>query len=236
MADPTPPSYPAAAKYQGGVATKYVARREHEPTWAWEQEQLRKYVESRPSAVTVLDVPVGSGRYVPIFLDAGWTVHGCDISADMIAVAEQQLGERAAECELVVAPAERMPLDDASIDVIVSGRFLQWIPALTAIDEVVAEFARVGRGEAFIQLRIPARPRVVPTLRGAARDAARAANRVVRRYTVHRRSAAPASITAHPEADLLAVFDRHGWRLVGIGPECPSDAGLRFYRFTCRSD
>jgi ubiquinone/menaquinone biosynthesis C-methylase UbiE len=231
MAESTPPSYPAAAKYHGGVADGYVARRASQPTWAWEQDEVRRYVASRPSPVEVLDVPVGSGRYVPIYLDAGWTVHGCDISADMVAAAERELGDRFADCHMVVAPAEHMPLDDGSIDVIISGRFIQWLPELSAVDAVVAELARVGRGEALVQLRIPAQPREQPSVRRAARQAIRAVNRFVRRHTVHRRSGPPASITMHPEPALLAIFDRHGWQLDSIGPECPSDPGLRFYRF-----
>jgi ubiquinone/menaquinone biosynthesis C-methylase UbiE len=231
MAESTEPSYPAAAKYQGDIAEGYVARRASQPTWAWEQEQVRRFVEARPAPVEVLDVPVGSGRYVPLYLDAGWTVHGCDISADMLALAEQELGDRFAECHLVVAPAEHLPLDDGSVDVIVSGRFIQWLPELDAVDVVVAELARVGRGEALIQLRIPARPREEPSIRGAARQAARTVNRLVRRHTVHRRSGPPASITAHPEPALLGIFERHGWSLSSIGPECPSDPGLRFYVF-----
>jgi ubiquinone/menaquinone biosynthesis C-methylase UbiE len=234
MAELRPPSYPAAVKYQGGVAARYVARREREPTWAWEQGEVERYVESLPSALEVLDVPVGSGRYLPIYLDARWTVHGCDISADMIAVAEEHVGDRVDQCDLVVAPAEHLPMHDRSMDVIVCGRFIQWIPTLDGVEAVVAELARVGRREAFIQLRIPACPREAPSLRGAIRQAARVANRMVRRHTVHRAAGAPASLTAHSEPQLLAVLERQGWRLVSIGPECPSDPGLRFYRFSRR--
>jgi ubiquinone/menaquinone biosynthesis C-methylase UbiE len=231
MAELPPPTYPAAAKYRGGVAEAYLDRRATEPTWAWEQEKVRSYVELLPPGLDVLDVPVGSGRYLATFLEAGWTVHGCDISADMIAIAEQQLGDRLAECDLMIASAEHMPLEDRSIDVIVSGRFIQWLPTLSAVDAVVAELARVGRDEAFIQLRIPARSTEVPSLRAAARQSARALNRVWRRHTVDRRSGPPAAITAHPEPALLAIFARHGWRVQSISEECPWDPGLRFYRF-----
>ena len=230
MTNPAVPSYPAAAKYRGIEAAHYVQRRASEPTWAWEDESVRQYVASLGGGLQVLDVPVGSGRYVPIFLDAGWTVHGCDISAEMISVAKEHLGERFSECEMVVAPAEAMPWADDSIDVIVSGRFIQWIPELSAVDRVIAEFARVGRGELFIQLRIPARPRTDPTLRGAFRQAAQVVSRKVRRRRLARSAGSAAQISTHSEPDLLAILDRHGWRVTSIGVECPSDPGLRFYR------
>lgn len=231
MAEAGRPSYPAATKYQGDVAARYVQRRDADPTWQWEDDHVRRYVASLPTDLEVLDVPVGTGRYVPIYLDAGWHVHGCDISADMIAVATEQLGARAADCDLVVAPAEALPLADRSVDVIVSGRFIQWIPTLPAVARVVEELARVGRDELFLQLRIPARAEHNPTGRGAARDAARALRRALKRRILQRNAAPAAAITAHPEPALLAILEQHGWELVSISEECPSDAGLRFYRF-----
>jgi ubiquinone/menaquinone biosynthesis C-methylase UbiE len=223
------PSYPAASKYHDGVASGYDERRRSHPTWRWEDDHVRRFVASLPGRIEVLDVPVGTGRYVPIFLEAGWSVHGCDISADMLTAAEQQLGDDFARCHMITAPAEAMPLDDASIDVIVSGRFIQWLPDLEAVDRVIAELARVGRGELFLQLRIPARPRESPGVGRSLRYVAAALRRLVRGWTVGR-AARHTSLTAHPEPALLAILHRHGWHLVSISEECPSDPGLRWYR------
>lgn len=223
------PDYPAARKYTGGIAEGYLHRRENHPTWDWEQTQVEQFVGSRPSALTVLDVPLGTGRYVPVYLRHGWRVLGCDISADMVAEAERSLGAEAyRQCDVRVAPAESLPWSDGSVDVIVSSRFIQWLPELRHVDRVIAEFSRIGAGELFLQLRIPAEPRQKLATEGPISFVKRLARRV-RRKTV----AAPqkARIVTHPEPELLAITKRHGWKLEEIGVECPTSRGLRFYRF-----
>jgi ubiquinone/menaquinone biosynthesis C-methylase UbiE len=226
------PSYPASQKYLGNVAEGYLARRQDHPTWAWENAQVEQYVRLREGTRVVLDVPFGTGRYVPFYLGAGWRVHGCDISPDMIAEAERTLGAEAfARCDVKVAPAESIPLPDASIDVIVSSRFIQWLPDLANVDKVIAEFSRVGRRELFLQLRIPAEPR------GAGKEApktsfVRRILRSVRRRLGAQPPAPRARIVSHPEPELLAILERHRWKLDEIGVECPTSRGLRFYRFS----
>jgi SAM-dependent methyltransferase len=227
------PEYPASSKYLGGVAEGYLQRRENEPTWVWEQTQVERFAASRRGDRTVLDVPFGTGRYVPLYLDAGWRVHGCDISPDMIAAAARTLGaEMLSKCDVQVAPAEQIPLADRSMDVIVSSRFIQWLPTLSDVDRVIAEFARVGRAELFVQLRIPAEPRqkVKPSLESPLAFVKRVVRGLRRRLGPP--SAPNARVVTHAEHDLLAIMERHGWRLDEIGVECPTTRGLRFYRFS----
>lgn len=223
------PDYPAATKYLGGIAEGYLHRRENHPTWAWEQAQVERFVQSRPSGLTVLDVPLGTGRYVPIYLQRGWRVLGCDISADMVSEAERSLGpESFRQCDVRVAPAERLPWMDHSIDVIVSSRFIQWLPELRHVDRVIGEFSRVGAGQLFLQLRIPGEPRQKPMAEGPFSFVKRLVRRIQRRP---RPTSQKARIVTHPEPELLVITERHGWKLEEIGVECPTSRGLRFYRF-----
>jgi hypothetical protein len=222
------PDYPAARKYKGGIAQGYLDRRENHPTWEWEQAEVKRFVASRPSGLTVLDVPLGTARYVPIYLQHGWKVLGCDISADMVAEAERSLGADAfRQCDIRVAPAESLPWPDNSVNVILSSRFIQWLPELRHVDRVIAEFSRIGAGELFLQLRIPAEPREKPAPGSPFTFLRRLARRV------RRPASAPtkARIVTHPEPELLAITNRHGWHLQEIGTECPTSRGLRFYRF-----
>jgi hypothetical protein len=224
------PDYPAAKKYKGGIAQGYLDRRENHPTWEWEQAEVKRFVTSRPHALTVLDVPLGTGRYVPIYLEHGWKVLGSDISADMVAEAERSLGADAfRQCDIRVAPAESLPWPDNSVNVILSSRFIQWLPELRHVDRVIAEFGRIGAGELFLQLRIPAEPRQKPETEGPISAVKRLARRVRGKAV-----AAPqkARIVTHPEPELLAITGRHGWKLEEIGVECPTSRGLRFYRFS----
>lgn len=73
----------------------------------------------------VLDLGCGSGDLILALASAGSRVTGVDVSAGMVEVARQRLNlfVPGAEAEFVVAPAESLPVQDASIDVIV-GRFI----------------------------------------------------------------------------------------------------------------
>jgi SAM-dependent methyltransferase len=231
-ASTTEPVYPAAQKYLGDVAKDYLVRRKAHPTWQWEQAQVEEFIRAHGGTPSVLDVPFGTGRYTDLYLKAGWTVHGCDISPDMISEAAREMGAEAfSRCDVKIAPAEQMPYDTASMDVIVSSRFIQWLPTLAHVDRVFAEFARVGRGQMLVQLRIPGEPRKAQADQPAslARFRKRLAKAFRRRFGTP--PAPRARIVCHPEPDLLALAADHGWVLTQIGVECPTSRGLRFYKF-----
>ncbi|MBL8552647.1 MAG: class I SAM-dependent methyltransferase [Phenylobacterium sp.] len=226
--------YSAKLKYSGAVAEEYVGKREEAPTWVWEQEQVAAWARSRPAGSSVLDVPFGTGRYVPVYRAAGLKVRGCDISADMIAVARRELGEAFGDCCVEVADAEDMRhLADGEVDAVLCSRFIQWLPSLDIVDRILAEFARVADDELFLQLRIPsgAAPRANPLgarVRRALASPGAAVGRVLRR--LRRDPSTDWTIHIHPEPEVLARARAHGWVLAAVSEECPSRPGLRFYR------
>jgi ubiquinone/menaquinone biosynthesis C-methylase UbiE len=151
----------------------------------------------------------------------------------MVAEAERTLGSDVVrQCDFRVSPAERLPWPDRSVDVIVSSRFIQWLPELHHVDRVLAEFGRVGSRELFLQLRIPAETKLRPAVPGPVEYL----KSVVRQMRRKRKPAKTlgAKIVSHPEPELLAIVTRHGWTLDEIGVECPTSRGLRFYRFSKR--
>lgn len=232
---PGAPSYSARVKYVGPLADKYVANRAHAPTWMWEQDQVRAWAQSRPEGSSVLDVPFGTGRYVPIYRAAGLDIHGCDISADMVAVARRELGPDFQVCQVDVGDAENMRhLADGAVDAVLCSRFIQWLPTLEIVDRVLAEFARVGREELFLQLKIPAG--VVPRRQGVVERAVRAVRRgptesfLRLKLKLARHPSTDWQTYTHPEHEVLARASAHGWRLVSVGEECPTSPGVRFYR------
>ena len=83
----------------------------------------------------VLDVGCNSG-YIVQFLPRGCTAFGVDVSAELVAVAQQRL------VEAHVAPAESLPYPDKSMDVVILGEILEHVfdPV-----EALREAARVAR-------------------------------------------------------------------------------------------
>jgi SAM-dependent methyltransferase len=228
-------AYPAKLKYVGSIAEEYVTRRASQSTWGWEQEQVRAWVAGRPAGSSVLDVPFGSGRYVPLYRARGLKVRGCDISADMIALAKRELGRVFDECDVHVADAEDMRrLAVGAVDAVLCSRFIQWLPELQIVDRILAEFARVAREELFLQLHLPAAadrppPPLARRIGGLLRSPLATARRIRRRLQRH--PSTDWQIYLHREPDVLALARANGWLLAEIGEECPTSPGLRFYRF-----
>lgn len=66
--------------YYGNHATGYEAKRRGTDIWRKEQAAIDAFVDDGP----VLDVPIGTGRYIPIYKAKGLEYRGCDISQEMI--------------------------------------------------------------------------------------------------------------------------------------------------------
>ena len=87
---------------------------------------------------TVLDAACGTGRHAAYLASLGHVIIGVDASPEMLAVAAKKLPE----AELNRADLHELPLPDASVDAVVCGLALSYVPDLVP---VFAEFARVLR-------------------------------------------------------------------------------------------
>lgn len=154
----------AADRYYGDVASNYNAVRETSPRWRKEHELVRDYL-SRCRGKTVLDAPVGTGRFVPVYKEFGLRFIGADKSDAMLAVAQQAAREVGYDGGRYVQADALAPYPkDMTSDVGVCMRFLNWLPrgsaakafrhladvcreqiivGLTAIDE--SQFSGEGR-------------------------------------------------------------------------------------------
>jgi 2-polyprenyl-3-methyl-5-hydroxy-6-metoxy-1,4-benzoquinol methylase len=57
----------------------------------WERARIRSAFKDIPAGSQIVDVPCGTGRLAEPLLEAGYRVHGMDISAEMLAQAEKRL-------------------------------------------------------------------------------------------------------------------------------------------------
>src|SRR5690606_20933965 len=65
----------------------------------------------KKSGGRVLDLACGSGRLLPLLLDAGLDVAGLDLSPAMLERARSRLGERAGQVELVLGDMRSFTFD-----------------------------------------------------------------------------------------------------------------------------
>jgi SAM-dependent methyltransferase/tRNA A-37 threonylcarbamoyl transferase component Bud32 len=92
----------------------------------------------------VLDVPCGTGRFLPILAAGGREIVGADVSADMLGLARQAMADAGLAARLIVADARRLPAADGAFELALSMRLLHRVRASDERVAVLAELARVS--------------------------------------------------------------------------------------------
>lgn len=83
----------------------------------------------------VVDVGAGTGKLTALLLATGADV----VAVEPVAAMRERLSAALPQVEVLDGPAERLPLDDASADLVVAGQAFHWFATRAAL----AEFARV---------------------------------------------------------------------------------------------
>lgn len=149
--------------FSGDKARTYEVVPTRHPNWDAEQAVYETLVSGFADRSVILDRPFGSGRFADVYNRKHMSVIGIDSSPDMLAEAVRLRGEAIREFDLRVGDARRLPIDDAGVDVVVCCRFLAGIVSFGDARKVLAEFRRVTRSAAIIDLAI--RNADLPTLR-----------------------------------------------------------------------
>ena len=146
---PTPPT-----AYEGTGAVGYDAHRSGREIFRWEQEVIVRLLADLPRGAKVLDVPVGTGRFIPGYLQQGLRVVGLDTSEDMLEVAGRIPTGTEDSVTLVQGSATRLPFPDGEFDALVCFRFLPGKLPLRQTRRALREFARVTSGQSYLLLKI----------------------------------------------------------------------------------
>lgn len=139
-----------AKKYFGNVASGYEARRASQTKWQREQAIVADWLARHPAGTRILDCPVGTGRFLPLYALHGFEVLGVDISTDMLRQAEAK------------GPVESVTLrqgsifdlgePDASFDVALAIRIVNLIDRAD-MQRALRELQRVTRAQIIFNLR-----------------------------------------------------------------------------------
>jgi ubiquinone/menaquinone biosynthesis C-methylase UbiE len=94
---------------------------------------------------TVLDLPTGTGRFLPQLIARGVSVVGADISREMMLVGRKKAAALAgASVRFAQCDAEALPFSEGSFDCVLTIRFLFHLTAEARV-RALTEFARVSR-------------------------------------------------------------------------------------------
>ena len=220
--------YAAKSRYRGATAETYNTVRSDHSKWRRELEIMDAVAAGFEAGASILDVPIGTGRFTPCFKAGHHPILGVDISKDMLNETTPRDDEPDRVAQLVVGDAETLPLQDSSLDYVVCMRLLNWV-TLDILRQLAAEFLRVSRRAVILEIRVsrPIDPRDLSSvtellvlrirswgerLLGRARQIATTLARGLLRLRADGATTAMTQLgyTIHREADLEALFGELG--------------------------
>ena len=154
-------SYDGYRKYTAEVASNYERDRQVEAHWWKEDAFIREHFRDRPAA-RLLDIPVGTGRFLPHYKRAQ-TVVGVDVSDDMLIEARRKLPllPPGAKGSVERGDVFALRFNDRQFTHAVVWRLFHLIPP-ALIAGAIAELCRVTDGEILVQTYIAPAPAAAP--------------------------------------------------------------------------
>jgi ubiquinone/menaquinone biosynthesis C-methylase UbiE len=189
-------------RYRGKRAQTYDLDRENQPEWRAEHEAVANLLAGLGGAGTaVLDVPVGTGRFLTIYRDLGWRAVGIDASDEMLSQAMEVAGSLAMEdVVLRVGDITALDLPDSAVDIALAIRIANMLE-LDDLQRAISELARIARYHVIVGIQVYAPRGPIEEARRRRRDR--------RRQTVTK---------PHPSRPLQRMFRRSGLRQISRVP------------------
>ena len=154
---------PKGDRYYDNVALRYERKRKKQEWWHVEQKEMESLLDLLPKGLKVVDIPFGTGRFVPFYAERGYKISGLDASDHMLNAAKEALGELYDQCDCVTGSAAKLPYKDKEFDLVVSTRFLRDIVTFGDAKKMLAEMARVSSKYAILQLGENPDGHIMPT-------------------------------------------------------------------------
>jgi len=190
-----------ARQYTGPRAQRYDEERVGSEKWNLEQTVVESMLGRLSRGATVLDVPVGTGRFIEFYKRFQLRVTGVDASLDMLAEADRKAKALDFQLAVVHGTIFDLAFDGDSFDAVVCVRFLNWLdePDFAA---AVGELARVTCEHLILGVR-----HVVPLMEMALHTPAGWV-RFGRQCITRLRGKRLSSITLHRRELVQSVFER----------------------------
>lgn len=139
---------PAEAAYYENVAQNYERDRIVQSIWPKEQEYVSQLVEKIPHGASILDVPVGTGRFLEIYEKRELLVTGIDISEDMLT--ETAKKNTAVKPTLLIGNAAELHFAADSFDYTLCWR-LSHLVSGEVLGHILLSLSRVTRNMVIMQ-------------------------------------------------------------------------------------
>lgn len=186
-----------ATRYTGSMAQNYDAERKDSADWTNENIIIEDFMAHIPRGASVIDIPVGTGRFMEFYKRHQLVPTGFDISGDMLAAAREAATRSGVDAKLQMGDIRKIGAPDKSFEAGLCIRFVNWID-FEGFQGAIAELDRVVRSILIVTVRVQHTPH---TLFEKLRQ---------RWKTFSRRNA---KLHLHNEDAVEAVFKAHGFRI-----------------------
>ncbi len=140
-------------KYYGDYASNYEQRRKHTREWLLEEQAVSGFLSRLQPGASVLDVPVGTGRFLNLYGELMVRSTGIDASTAMLEEARAAAGKAEIDADLSQGDIRSLPFDDDQFDAAVCIRFLNWI-SMENVEKALRELKRVTRGQIVFGVKV----------------------------------------------------------------------------------
>jgi ubiquinone/menaquinone biosynthesis C-methylase UbiE len=137
-------------------AAAYRVSRDPSRFTRYEREEriVTQWLADLPARAMVLDLPCGTGRFIPLLTAKGFRYVGGDFSQAMIQEARGTAGQTPT-VGFVNADVEFIPFRDRSVDCVIIWRFLHHIDKPSVRQAMLREAARVTRRKVLVSFYHP---------------------------------------------------------------------------------
>jgi SAM-dependent methyltransferase len=169
---------------------------------------VAEFLERFPEGTSLLDIPVGTGRFIELYAERRFKATGIDVSSSMLAVAKEKTALISPDTCLLTGDILALAYPAKAFDVAVCIRLMQWM-GKDDFRAALAELVRVTRRAIIISIPsyTPWAKIGLPRVGGLARLLGQLKLRLYKR-----RKGGPSVI--HERADVLAAFSALGLRIV----------------------
>jgi SAM-dependent methyltransferase len=155
-----------SGKYHGRMAETYETKRKKQQRWDIENDVVAKML-AKLKPKSILDVPVGTGRYIPIYDKLRVKmVLGVDVSDSMLAIAKEK-ARKTKRATITLKCRDVRKLKTITVDVSVCVRFLDLIDE-QAMRQVMAKLMNSSKRAIICTIRLG--PEYVPKSNTATHD------------------------------------------------------------------
>jgi ubiquinone/menaquinone biosynthesis C-methylase UbiE len=138
--------------YLGALAEGYDGARARLAKWSSEQRIVEDILATLPPGSSIIDIPVGTGRFVESYYRMGLAATGMDISPDMIMIAARKAQKIGFNMPFYLADIRDINVADGVFDAAVCTCFLNWLDIDDA-KQAFSELVRIARKSLIVSIR-----------------------------------------------------------------------------------